>query len=55
MQNFGADDLLEVQLTTGGHSVFVPFTLADVPEIDLEMRRVHIPELASWSEPAADE
>ncbi|MEH6487506.1 ribosome maturation factor RimM [Hyphomonas oceanitis] len=55
VQNFGADDLLEVQLVTGGHSVFVPFTLADVPEIDFETRRVSIPDLASWSEPEPDQ
>ncbi|MEH6693507.1 MAG: ribosome maturation factor RimM [Hyphomonas sp.] len=55
VQNFGADDLLEVQLVTGGHSVFVPFTLLDVPEIDFAKRRVVIPELANWAETEPDQ
>jgi 16S rRNA processing protein RimM len=54
VQNFGADDLLEVQLITGGGTVFVPFTQADVPEIDLKRGRVMIPNLADWTE-AEDE
>ncbi|MEQ8320579.1 MAG: ribosome maturation factor RimM [Rhodospirillales bacterium] len=50
VQNFGADDLLEIQLITGGASVFVPFTLADVPDIDLNARRIRIPDLMQWAE-----
>lgn len=50
VQNFGADDLLEIQLITGGASVFVPFTLADVPEINLNARRIRIPDLMQWVE-----
>ena len=50
VQNFGADDLLEIQLITGGASVFVPFTLADVPDIDLNAGRIRIPDLMQWAE-----
>ena len=50
VQNFGADDLLEIHLITGGGTVFVPFTQADVPEIDLNAGRVRIPDLAQWAE-----
>ncbi len=49
VQNFGADDLLEIHLITGGGTVFVPFTKADVPEIDLHAGRVRIPDLAQWT------
>jgi 16S rRNA processing protein RimM len=50
VQNFGADDLLEIHLITGGGTVFVPFTQADVPEVDLNAGRVRIPDLAQWAE-----
>ena len=50
VQNFGADDLLEIHLITGGASVFVPFTLIDVPDIDLNAGRIRIPDLMQWAE-----
>lgn len=36
VQNFGAGDLLELRPATGGQTVFVPFTEAIVPDIDIE-------------------
>ena len=49
VQNFGSGDLLEVDVTGNPSSVFVPFTLADVPVVDVAARRVVIPELAVWA------
>ena len=40
--NFGAGDLLEIAPAAGGASVFVPFTRAAVPAIDIAGRRVVI-------------
>lgn len=51
VQNFGSGDLLEVEVSGLASTVFVPFTRADVPEIDLAARRVMIPDLAVWAEP----
>ncbi|MBI1254889.1 MAG: 16S rRNA processing protein RimM [Hyphomonas sp.] len=51
VQNFGSGDLLEVDVTGLASSVFVPFTQADVPVVDVAARRVVIPELAVWSDP----
>ena len=47
VQDFGAGDLLEIDLAGGG-SVMVPFTLADVPVVDLTARRVVVPTLDEW-------
>ncbi|MBK8197914.1 MAG: 16S rRNA processing protein RimM [Acidobacteria bacterium] len=52
VQNFGSGDLLEVEVAGLAATVFVPFTLADVPQVDVAARRVTIPDLATWSEPA---
>ncbi|WP_273241919.1 MULTISPECIES: ribosome maturation factor RimM [Hyphomonas] len=54
VQNFGADDLLEVRLSVGGDTVLVPFTLADVPTVDLAAGRVVIPTLEDWAAPAEE-
>jgi 16S rRNA processing protein RimM len=54
VQNFGGGDLLEVELTGEAATLFVPFTLADVPVVDLGARRIVIPDLASWAS-AGDE
>lgn len=51
VQNFGADDLLEIRMKTQGGTVLVPFTLADVPTVDLAAGRVVIPELEDWAAP----
>ena len=40
VQNHGADDLLEVQLAGGSATVFLPFTRAAVPTVDLAAGRV---------------
>lgn len=42
VQNFGAGDLLEVKLPGSGKTVFVPFTEAAVPEVDIKGKRVII-------------
>jgi 16S rRNA processing protein RimM len=38
--NFGAGDLVEIALTTGGPTVLLPFTKAVVPEIDIAGGRI---------------
>ncbi|MEM7520366.1 MAG: ribosome maturation factor RimM [Pseudomonadota bacterium] len=40
VQNHGADDLLELQLTGGAATVFLPFTKAAVPTVDLAAGRI---------------
>ena len=40
VQNHGADDLLELQLAGGSATVFLPFTKANVPTVDLTARRI---------------
>ena len=52
VQNFGSGDLLEIDVNGHGSSVFVPFTRADVPVVDVAARRVVVPDLAVWAEPA---
>lgn len=48
VQNFGADDLIEIRPKNGGRSVLIPFTQRDVPTVDLLARRLIIPELSVW-------
>lgn len=40
VQNHGADDLLELQLTGGSATTFLPFTKAAVPTVDLASGRI---------------
>lgn len=40
VQNHGADDLLELQLAGGSATVFLPFTKAAVPTVDLAAARL---------------
>jgi 16S rRNA processing protein RimM len=47
VEDFGAGELLDIDLVGGG-SVMVPFTLVDVPEVDIAARRVVIPGLGDW-------
>ena len=47
VQDFGAGDLLDIALK-GGASVMVPFTLADVPVVDLSAGRIVVPTLEDW-------
>ena len=54
VQDFGAGELLEIDLAGGG-SVFVPFTLADVPVVDLAAGRVVLATLEEWLEADGEE
>ena len=40
VHNFGADDMIEVQPTSGGRTALYPFTRAVVPEIDFDAGRL---------------
>jgi 16S rRNA processing protein RimM len=40
VHNFGAGDIIEVSLASGGDNLLLPFTDATVPEIDTEERRL---------------
>lgn len=51
VQNFGAGDLLEIDIPGAQATVYVPFTQADVPVVDVKAGRVVIPELAIWVNP----
>jgi 16S rRNA processing protein RimM len=42
VHNFGAGDLLELQPQGGGRSVMLPFTIANVPTVDLAAGRIVI-------------
>ena len=54
VQNFGAGDLLEIDMPGAPSTVMVPFTQADVPIVELALGRVTIPELAEWANPEAE-
>ena len=56
VQNFGAGDLLEIAPAAGGATVFLPFTKAAVPQIDIKGGRVLIdPPAGLFPDPAADD
>jgi 16S rRNA processing protein RimM len=63
VQNFGAGDLLEIQLSGGKDAEFIPFTNACVPEVDLALGRLTVvppvmtgePELGDEGEDEVDE
>ncbi len=40
LHNFGAGDVIEIQPATGGKTLLLPFTMAVVPEVDIEGGRV---------------
>lgn len=40
VQNHGADDLLELRLANGPNTVFLPFTKAAIPTVDLASGRI---------------
>lgn len=48
--NFGADDLLDIRLTETGKSVFLPFTKAVVPHIDITQGYVVVAPPEGWLE-----
>ncbi len=54
IQDFGAGDLIEVMLADGRRSVFVPFTRADVPVVDLAAGRLVVADWETWSDPGRD-
>jgi len=54
VQNFGSDDLLEIEIPGAPATVYVPLTRADVPVIDMAARRIVIPELSLWANPEED-
>lgn len=49
VQNYGAEDLLEIQPATGEKSIFVPFTRTDVPTVNIASKRVIIPDFELWA------
>ncbi|WP_084420922.1 ribosome maturation factor RimM [Henriciella litoralis] len=51
VMNFGAGDLVEITpVDTSAASYFVPFTLADVPEVDFEAGTVTILDPEGWAD-----
>lgn len=48
--NHGAGDLIEVQRKSAGKPVLIPFTLEDVPVVDLEQRRIVISSFETWAD-----
>ena len=50
VQNFGAGDLLEIEMPGQPGTVFVPFTQADVPVVDVPESRIIIPNLSEWAD-----
>lgn len=48
--NHGAGDLIEVQRQSGGKPVLVPFTLADVPTVDINRGRLVISTFEIWAD-----
>ena len=56
--NHGAGDLLEIDPNTGTKTVLVPFTMADVPVVDMAAGRIVVATFDVWadeSKPAPDE
>ena len=48
--NHGAGDLLEIQPIERGKSVLVPFTLEDVPVVDLSLGRIVVTSFDVWAD-----
>jgi len=56
--NHGAGDLLEIDPISGTKTVLVPFTMADLPVVDMTARRVVVATFDVWadeSKPAPEE
>ena len=51
----GAGDLLEITPVTGGKSVLVPFTLTDVPTVDLTTNRLIVTTYEIWADESKPE
>lgn len=55
VQNFGADDLLEVRLAGAKRTVYLPFTKAAVPVVDVAGGRLVVdPPEGTFDEPSAE-
>jgi len=54
VQDFGAGDLLEVQLEGGGKTVLLPFSRETVPEIQVQAGRIVV-DAAAWSAATTDD
>lgn len=48
--NHGASDLIEIQPKPSGKPVLVPFTLADVPVVDLGKNRIVVANFEVWAD-----
>jgi 16S rRNA processing protein RimM len=48
IQNFGAGDLVEIKPLRGGKSILVPFSLADIPTVDITAGRLIVPAFDEW-------
>ncbi len=55
IQNFGAGDLIEITPIAAGPTVLVPFSLHDVPQIDMANRTVFVEDFAMWADPSPGE
>lgn len=53
--NHGAGDLLEIMPKSGGKPVLVPFTLEDVPDLDLPHRLITVATFEVWADQGPDE
>lgn len=54
VQNYGAGDLIEILPSAGGKSVLIPFTLDDVPTVDLSAGRIVVTSWELWTEESDD-
>ena len=54
VQDYGAGDIVEVAPGNGGQSVFIPFTLEDVPLVDLATGRLTVADWSLWDDGADD-
>ena len=48
--NHGAGDLIEIQSETRRKPVLVPFTLVDVPVVDLKKSRIIVSDFETWAD-----
>lgn len=53
--NHGAGDLIEVQPARSGKPVLVPFTLEDVPMVDLDKGRIIVANFEIWADESKPE
>jgi 16S rRNA processing protein RimM len=56
VHNFGAGDIIEIKPAAGGAPLMLSFTMANVPEVDMQARRivVALPEEIEAGEPESD-